>query len=59
MYDFWLIPVAVKSKAWVCGHSFGEIAGSIPTRAMEYGVIEDSHSGGLGPLCLSSHDKKI
>jgi len=31
---FWPVPVAVRSKAWVCGHSPAEIVGSNPTEDM-------------------------
>jgi hypothetical protein len=30
-----LIPVAARSKSWVCGHSLARIAGSNPTGNME------------------------
>jgi hypothetical protein len=29
------IPVAARSKAWVCGRSFAGISGSNPTRGMD------------------------
>jgi len=29
------IPVAVRSKAWVCGRSFAGVAGSNPTGSMD------------------------
>ena len=29
------VPVATRSKAWVCGRSSAEIAGSNPTGGME------------------------
>ena len=33
--SFMPIPVAVPSKAWVCGHSLAEIVGSNPTGGMD------------------------
>ena len=31
----WPIPVAVRSKAWVCGHSLAANAGSNPAGGMD------------------------
>ena len=33
--DSALIPVAARSKAWVCGRSLAGVAGSNPTRSMD------------------------
>jgi hypothetical protein len=33
------IPVAVWSKAWVCGHSLAEIVGLNPARGMDVGLL--------------------
>ena len=38
------VPVAARSKAWVCGRSPAEIVGSNPTRVMDVCL--------LGVLCV-------
>jgi hypothetical protein len=33
------VPVAARSKAWVCGHSLAVIAGLNPTRGMDVSLV--------------------
>jgi len=49
-----LIPVAVRSKAWVCGHSPAEIVGSNPNGDMDVCVLSDR---GLC-VCLITHPEE-
>jgi hypothetical protein len=41
MWDLWPIPVAVRSKAWVCGRSLARIVGSNPSGGMDVCVVLD------------------
>jgi hypothetical protein len=51
VYEFWLIPVVMQSKAWVCGCLLTGIVSSNPARGLVVSVFEWCMLSGSGLYC--------